>query len=237
MTHKFDGFPPGKPRVIALPAAFITELLPLIDDLAELKVMLYFFWAIQQREGRFRYLSRTDFTSSGSFMAGMVAAVPSQPAEETLNVALERACRRGVLLRAEVMLENGAEQLYFINAEPGRIAVEQIRKGLWQPGDAGKPVEILPERPNIYQLYEANIGPLTPMIAESLKDAEREYPPQWLPEAIRIAVESNARSWRFIQAVLDRWKREGKQNEVASEHAERDGRRYISGKYADFIEH
>jgi hypothetical protein len=53
MTQKFDGFPPGKPRVIALPAAFITDLLPLIDDLAELKVTLFFFWAIQQREDAF----------------------------------------------------------------------------------------------------------------------------------------------------------------------------------------
>jgi DnaD/phage-associated family protein len=237
MTQKFDGFPPGKPRVIALPAAFITDLLPLIDDLAELKVTLFFFWAIQQREGRFRYLSRGDFSANSELMAGLSVIDASATAEETLEIALERACERGALLCADVTLENGVERLYFINAEPGRIAVEQIRQGLWKPGDAGKPVEILPERPNVYQLYEANIGPLTPLIAESLKDAEREYPAQWLPQAIRIAVESNARSWRFIQAVLDRWKREGKQNEVASEHAERDGRRYISGKYADFIEH
>lgn len=237
MTQKFDGFPPGKPRVITLPAAFITNLLPMIDDLAELKVTLYFFWAVQQREGRFRYLCREDFTSNAELMDGLATALPDIAPEDALNAALARACKRGTLLCAEVPLGNGTEQLYFINAEPGRAAVEQIQRGEWTRDSVHQRVEIMPERPNIYQIYEANIGPLTPMVAESLKDAETEYSAAWVEEAIRVSVENNARSWRFIQAVLERWKREGKQHEVASQPAERDGRRYISGKYADYIEH
>lgn len=237
MTNKFDGFPPGKPRLISLPATFVTDLLPLIDDLAELKVTLFCFWAIQQREGRFRYLRRSDFTSNAGLMRGLSGCAPDVPPEQMLDIALHRACERGALLCADVELENQSERLYFINAEPGRIAVEQIKRGEWRLGENGNPVEIMPERPNIYQLYEANIGPLTPMIAESLKDAERDYPAGWIEEAIRIAVESNARSWRFIQAVLERWRKEGKANEIVEGPAERDGRRYISGKYADFIEH
>ena len=239
MTQKFEGFPPGKPRVVSLPAAFITELLPLIDDLAELKVTLFFFWAIQQREGRFRYLCRADFTSNHRLMAGLIVTAPEEPPEQTLDAALKRACDRGALLCAEVPFADGSgtEELYFINAEPGRAAVEQIRLGLWKRDEENRRVEIMPERPTIYHLYEANIGPLTPMLAESLKDAERDYGSGWIEEAIRIAVESNARSWRFVQAVLERWRREGKQHEVASESTERDGRRFISGKYADYIEH
>lgn len=237
MTHKFDGFPPGKPRVISLPATFVTNLLPLIDDLAELKVTLFFFWAVQQREGRFRYLRRIDFTNNAALMRGLAVCAPEKPPEQTLDTALHSACERGSLVCADVVLETGADQLYFINAEPGRTAVEQIKHGLWDFGDGRKLIEIMPERPNIYQLYEANIGPLTPMIAESLKDAEKEYSAGWIEEAIRIAVESNARSWRFVQAVLERWQREGKVNEIVEGHAERDGRRFVSGKYADFIEH
>lgn len=237
MTDKFDGFPPGKPRVISLPATFVTDLLPLIDDLAELKVTLFCFWAIQQREGQFRYLRRSDFIGNAGLMRGLANCAPDISPEQILDTALNRACERGGLICADVELENQSERLYFINAEPGRIAVEQIKRGEWQPGENGNSVEIMPERPNIYQLYEANIGPLTPMIAESLKDAEREYPAGWIEEAIRIAVESNARNWRFVQAVLERWRKEGKSHEIAEGHAERDGRRYISGKYADFIEH
>jgi hypothetical protein len=32
MTFKFEGFPPGKTRLVRLPAQFFTELLPRLDD-------------------------------------------------------------------------------------------------------------------------------------------------------------------------------------------------------------
>ena len=37
----FSGFPAGKQPVVRIPNTFFTELLPAIDDLAELKVTLY----------------------------------------------------------------------------------------------------------------------------------------------------------------------------------------------------
>jgi DnaD/phage-associated family protein len=98
-------------------------------------------------------------------------------------------------------------------------------------------VEILPERPNIYTLYEDNIGLLTPMIADALKDAEKEYPAHWLEEAVHEAVAHNKRSWRYIQAILKRWETEGKNREITGQPDQPDGRRYITGKYADFLEH
>lgn len=236
MIQKFAGFPAGKARLTSLPAAFFSDLLPLIDDLAELKLTLYAFWAIQQREGRFRFLLRQDFAQADDLMRGLEKAA-GQPADDALDAALARACERGTLLSADVVLEGQPERLYFINTEVGRKAQELIERGAWRRSEAGQAVEIMPERPNIFHLYEANIGPLTPMIAETLKDAEREYPADWLEEAVRIAVEANARSWRFIQAVLDRWKKEGRAHEVAERPDHRDGQRYISGEYADFIEH
>lgn len=236
MNDKFGGFLPGKQPTFVVYSAFISELLPLIDDLAELKVTLYFMWAIQQREGRFRYLRRIDFLRDSDFMAGL-AGMDFDP-HSTLDAALARACERGSLICADVMLGGEKEQLYFINSELGRTAVDQIQAGAWVPGFGDDPVEIMPERPNIYRLYEQNIGPLTPLIAESLKDAQREYPAGWIEEAMRIAVESNARSWRFIRAVLDRWQKEGrKPHEVHERPDEQDGRRFITGQYADFIEH
>lgn len=235
MTEPFDGFAPGKQPTFAIYSAFISELLPMIDDLAELKVTLYFMWAVQQREGRFRYLRRQDFLNDAGFMAGL-AGFDFAP-ETTLDAALASACARGTLLAAQVTLAGETEQLYFINSQLGREAVEQVERGGWLPGLMEAPVEIIPPRPNIYRLYEDNIGPLTPLIADTLRDAEKEYPASWLEEAIRIAVESNARSWRFVQVVLDRWRREGRKHEVSERPAEQDGRRYVTGKYADYIEH
>ncbi len=235
MSDPFDGFAPGKQPTFSIYSAFISELLPMIDDLAELKVTLYYMWAIQQREGRFRYLRRQDFLGDASFMAGL-AGFDFEP-ETTLDAALASACARGTLLAAEVRLGEASERLYFINSQLGRDAVEQIERGGWLPSQTEAPVEIIPARPNVYRLYEDNIGPLTPLIADTLRDAEKEYPALWIEEAIRIAVESNARSWRFVQVVLDRWRREGRKHEVAERPAEQDGRRYVTGKYADYIEH
>ena len=51
----FPGFLPGKARWVTLPEAVFGELLPLIDDLAELKVTLSsarrwsYVWAILER--------------------------------------------------------------------------------------------------------------------------------------------------------------------------------------------
>ncbi len=227
MKNTFNGFPRGKLPTFAIYTAFISDLLPLIDDLAELKVTLYFVWAVQQREGRFHYLRRRDFLNDANFMAGL-AGLDFEPSA-TLDAALERACQRGTLLHVEIRLGGEIEPLYFVNTELGRDALEQIVRGEWVPSFTDQPVEILPERPNIYRLYEANFGTLTPMLVDTLRDAEKEFPEGWIAEAMRIAVESNARSWRFVQAVLDRWQREGKSNhEVPERRAQSDGQRYIT---------
>jgi DNA replication protein len=229
---KFDGFPQRGGKATPLPAAFFSDLLPLIDDLAELKVTLFCFWALYQKEGKFRFLRPEDFINDAGLMQGLSAAAPDTDAAETLEAALRKACERGTLLCG---VHNGAN-LYFVNTPVGRKAVEALEAGAWQPED--RSVEILPERPNIYQLYEDNIGPLTPMIADALKDAEREYPAHWVEEAMRVAVESNARNWRYIDAVLKRWQIEGKSREATQGSVQQgDGKRYTSGQFADYIEH
>lgn len=223
--------------MIEVPAAFFSDLLPLVDDLAELKVILFCFWALPQKDEKYRYLRWQDFASNEALMRGLAACAPGGDPDAVLTAALERAVQRGALLRAELNLQGGVETLYFMNTPLGRVGAEQLQAGAWRPGDAANPVEILPERPNIYRLYEANIGPLTAMIADALKAAERDYPPEWIEDAMREAVERNKRSWRYIQSILKRWEAEGRSREVSGRADEPDGRRYISGKYADFIEH
>lgn len=71
---------------------------------------------------------------------------------------------------------------------------------------------VLPQaaRPTVYKLYEENIGPLTPYTAELLRDAAQTYSEEWLEEAIKEAVHYNARSWRYVQAILRNWKEKGR---------------------------
>jgi DNA replication protein len=75
-----------------------------------------------------------------------------------------------------------------------------------------KNVQIEVERPNIFVLYEQNIGLLSPLIAEELKDAADQYPPEWIEAAFREAVQQNKRKWSYIRAILRRWETEGRQS-------------------------
>ena len=67
-----------------------------------------------------------------------------------------------------------------------------------------------PEKPNIFTLYEQNIGPLTPMVAEILKADAQTYPENWLREAMLQAVSRNIRNWKYVQAILKSWQEKGR---------------------------
>lgn len=234
--QKFDGFKAGKVRHVKVPAPFFSELLPLIDDLAELKLTLFCIWALSQKDSDYRYLRQRDFDTNEQLLDSLRNDLqPDQDHAAIIQEALKRALKRGTLLAVEITLDSGAETLYFMNSAAGRAAAEAVQAGQWQPGDTHNPVEVLPERPNVYQLYEANIGSITPMIAEELKDAEADFPAFWLEEAVRLAVEHNKRSWSYIRAILDRWQKEGRDRGLSGRFAEQDGQKYISGKYATFI--
>lgn len=72
-------------------------------------------------------------------------------------------------------------------------------------------IQVQIERPNIFVLYEQNIGLLSPLIAEELKDAADAYPEEWIEAAFREAVQHNKRKWSYIRAILRRWETEGRQ--------------------------
>ena len=234
---KFRGFPEGKVHLNPIPATFFRELLPEIDHLGELKVCLYLFWRLDRMEGPFRYLRREDFAADERLMQGMGDS--QEQAQVTLDEALERAVARGALIRASLMTDQKQDTYYFLNSPRGRAAALALEKGEWRPG-SGAPAglaELAAERPNIFRLYEENFGPLTPMIAEALGEAEDSYPTQWIEEAMRIAVEKNARNWRYVLAILERWQSEGRDERKDRRDSEKDRRRYVEGEYSDFIEH
>ncbi|MBA7685975.1 hypothetical protein ES703_94406 [subsurface metagenome] len=61
----------------------------------------------------------------------------------------------------------------------------------------------------ISKLYEENIGQLTPMVAERLKDIASKYPPGWFKEALQEAIGAGVRKLNYIEAILERWQIEG----------------------------
>lgn len=65
------------------------------------------------------------------------------------------------------------------------------------------------ELATISRLYEENIGILTPVAADRLRDIAGTYPPEWFSEALKEAVALNHRNLKYIEAILERWKVEG----------------------------
>ncbi len=185
-------FPDSGPSSL-LPDVFFRRLLAEIDNLAELKVTVYALWRMEHMEGPFRALSEADFDPRD---LGLSA--------DEIRLGLEAACRRGSLLRSE----HDAQALYFIDSAQGRSGAQAFAEHGWP--DASSIASSPLERPNVFRLYEENIGPLTPLIADALNDAEATYGPQWVGEAIELAVKHNKRSWKYCEAILKRWKEEGR---------------------------
>lgn len=67
-----------------------------------------------------------------------------------------------------------------------------------------------PARPEIFTVYEKEIGMLTPSVTDKLLAAENEYPPGWVGDALQEASSHNKRNWAYAAAILKRWKAEGR---------------------------
>ena len=215
----FKGFTDSE-SFTQLPDTFFHQLLNQIDDAAELKVTLYFLWRVEHMEGPFRALQEADL---GAQELGLSA--------DEIRSGLEKAVKRGSLLK----VEKEAQAYFLLNSPRGRAVAQAIESGTLSPEIAGSNVPF--ERPNIFRLYEENIGPLTPLIADALKDAENTYTPEWVAETIDLAVRNNKRSWRYCEAILKRWKEEGRGEKQDRRDAVKDRDKSVKGEYSDYIEH
>jgi DnaD/phage-associated family protein len=249
----FIGFPDIKMKPVVIPDHFFSELLAQIDDLAELKLILHCFWLLNEQSGEFRYLRGADLRADEMLLRSLADDQALRPPATALDDALQRAVARNVLLRLEIEApadaDNGMddghasaiEDWYFMNTVKGRQTIALVRQGKLHELQSAIPDEarLRVERPNVFVLYEQNIGFMTPLIADQLRDLEKSYAPEWVEEAFEIAVSRNKRNLRYIQAILKRWETEGKQDdhhETTGRTTEADRRRkYIPDEYADII--
>ncbi|MCX2726200.1 DnaD domain protein [Thermomicrobium sp. 4228-Ro] len=149
--------------------------------------------------------------------------------------AIDIAVARGFLIRLRGTTLSGQDLEWVALANPETIALAHHQPHQLVPRGTEPPPSIVIERPNVFSLYEQNIGPLTPLIAEQLAEALERYPPAWVEAAIVEAVHYGRRNWRYIQRILERWATEGRSDETHSrdQRARRlDPDKYLRGKYA-----
>jgi DNA replication protein len=234
---RFQGFP-SRMEFTSVPNVFFGSLLPEIDDIAELKTTLHVLALLYRKKGYPRFVSYAELAGDASLVRGLPGDEAS--AGETLRRALEAAVGRGTLLHLVVEKDGASEDVYFLNDEPGRQAAARVESGdLTLTGfktDGHVPVAAGP-LPDIFILYEQNIGLLTPMIAEELRDAEKNYPTDWIRDAIKEAVNHSKRKWSYIAAILERWATEGKSDGTYQRDVKKtDPDKYIKGKYGHMVQ-
>jgi DnaD/phage-associated family protein len=91
----------------------------------------------------------------------------------------------------------------------------------------------------LFSFYQNKIGMITPIMADAIEKAEKVYTAKWVADAIELASEKGARHWNYCEAVLKRWKQEGradkrpgKKQSVAQSG---DHSKYTSGAYAEYL--
>ena len=75
--------------------------------------------------------------------------------------------------------------------------------------------------PNAYTSFHENIGALTGIIADDITDlieVER-VPESWIVDAIAEAARQNVRRWKYAYAIVQRWKRDGRDGETGASQA------------------
>ncbi len=229
----FAGFP-DEGLTTVVPNVFFSRVLPKIERAEEMLVTLYFFYAqglpSRARRGRSPpVLTRRELAADATLARALANLCDDDG--EALDRGLSLALERGSLLRVEVRGDSRSEELYLLATPTNRRAAPRLA-GADLPLEEPLPPAAPAELPNIFALYEENIGAITPLIADELKDAEERYPPQWIEKALREAVSLNKRNWRYVHSILKRWEAEGPDYEKAGRDPEADWleRRYARGK-------
>ena len=234
---QFDGFP-AKMEFTPVPNIFFSSLLPQISDIAELRTTLHIFRSLYSKRGYPRFTTYRELTRNKSLMTSLKEE--GKPPDEVLRNALEMATQRGTILHLVLNRDGVSEDIYLLNSESDRQIMGKIQnEELNLPGLRVKEQTTVTEtepQHNIFVLYEENIGMLTPMIADELREAEKLYPEDWIKDAIKEAVSLNKRSWRYISAILERWATQGRDDGTPKRDFKKtDPNKYIKGKYGHVV--
>ncbi len=252
----FTGFPSGG-KATAIPNVFFTDLLPQLTDPGDLAVVLCAFRAIGHKRGYPRYITASDLASEPALVATQKVPnellrsekqkLPNELESESkeigysaINRGFRRATELGILLPLTVERDGERIELYFLNAPADRRGLEAVRSGSVDIGAIPRAQPAgAPARSSIFALYESLIGTISPLIADELAEAERLYPAEWLEAAFREAAAQNARSWRYVSRILERWAIEGPDHATIERSATgvsaQGDDRYFRGKYGKIL--
>lgn len=199
---------------VPVPRAFFTDILPGVSTIEELQVTLVSLRLFDDAGGYESPVAERTIVRDGALRTALRTEGSPREPDKRIAQGLELAVARGTLLRLITTAGRKRAVWYYVNTPENRASVGMMERGqlaapeaVWI-GDTAPEVEL--DRPNAFRLYEQNIGPLTPLLADQIGRALEEYPADWIEDAMEEAVSYNRRSWRYIARILENWSVEGR---------------------------
>lgn len=220
--------------LVSLPPELFTQVLPAITLPSELKVTLHMFYRLSRQRGTPRRISWDDLVADHQLLQSLRSISKLRSPEELLEEGLDSAVRRTTILHLAYPGEGRMINWYLINTPANRTWVEQIGSAT----AALHPNSIAPDqRPSLLMLYEQNIGLVPPLLLDELCEVEERYPYEWIEEAMREAVRSNIRSWRYVRKILERWETHGREPAPyqVDRHRPIDVEKYTNGVFGNLF--
>jgi len=169
--------------VTPLPNRLLGREFKNVQSAATIKAVLYIYLKADNS-----YISLNDLISDRAFVSLF------RDASEAKKALAEAAVGQFILA-----LPVGGDTYYF-------AATEEAYENFLKTQGGNKIAHSLNEAkstPNIYELYETNIGILTPIIAQELERLEIEYTYAWIEDAVKEAVLQNKRNLKYIMRILE----------------------------------
>lgn len=199
---------------VALPLVFLRDVVPAITNTDELLASLTMFRLLADTGNNETPIAEISIMQDPSLRRSLRNGGSTATLDERIFDALELAVGRSTFLRFLARHEQRDAAWYYANTPSNRALVQAMQEGRVVPPravwDGERAPQVAIDPPNVFRLYEQNIGPLTPMIADQITTAASEYPATWIEDAIEEAVSYNKRNWRYILRILENWRQSGR---------------------------
>lgn len=231
----------------SVPHALLTSVASEISEIEELQVVIAAFRLASDLGGIDHAIPEESLERDHWLRRALrIEGSPNAPRERIAKGAT-LATGRGTLLRFTTRVGRETRVWYYLHTVENQARLAQMATGAAAPPtelhlDGAVPV-VEAEQPNVFRLYEQNVGLLTPLIAERIVRALERYPTAWIEDAIAEAVAYNRRNWRYIARILENWTvagrgddsprgRSNEENQRRDPHA-LDSNQYQHGRYLD----
>lgn len=201
-----EGFP--EPMTYTpIPDSVLGKSLVEFTDGDLLRCFLRILWHLYRSKDKIKSVDVTTLNSDSVIRA--ILANRATPDLSRLSTALKEMHGFGLLMFARVGEDTKNPKILLHTQHNAK----RIEASSWQSTDLIEPTQALANtssESNVFELYEQNIGLITPLVADELKDMENQYPIAWVEEAIGLSVIYNRKSIRYISRILERWRNEGR---------------------------